>query len=329
MLDPIGVVKRQGASKLSHKTDGNSDEVEDCAIIGGGPAGLTAAIYLARFLRSVSVFDGGKSRASWIPKSHNHAGYPDGIAGHELLARMRQQAEQFGTKVIEQRVATIARQSDDFLLTYETGKRKFRTVLLATGVINRRPPIDDAVHQSAIDAGFLRYCPVCDAYEAKTAKIAVLGADGDGAAEALFLRRYSDCVTLLTLKESELQPVHQDALAKVGIEIVTSPVAEFDFSSGAAVTLMNGKKHRFDTLYPALGTDPNNDLALSLGLVVSGDRCLVADKNQRLGIKGLYAAGDILSALDQISVAMGQAAIAATTMHNDMRDEDGEAWKTV
>ncbi|WP_211595350.1 NAD(P)/FAD-dependent oxidoreductase [Paracoccus litorisediminis] len=314
---------------MSRQTDGKSGDVEDCAIIGCGPAGLMAAIYLARFLRSVSIFDGGKSRASWIPRSHNHAGYPDGIAGQELLARMRQQAEQFGAKVIEQRITSIARKRDDFLLTSERGERKFRTVLMATGVINRRPPINDAVHQSAMDAGFLRYCPVCDAYEVKTQKIALLGAEGAGLAEALFLRRYSDCVTLLTLKESELQPVHQDALAKAGIEVVTSPVAAFDFSSGAAVTLMNGKTLRFDTLYPALGTDPNNDLALSLGLVVSGDRCLVADSHQRLGIKGLYAAGDILSSLDQISVAMGQAAIAATTMHNDMRDEDGETWKPV
>ncbi|WP_155042501.1 NAD(P)/FAD-dependent oxidoreductase [Paracoccus litorisediminis] len=314
---------------MPRKTSRKSGDVKDCAIIGCGPAGVTAAIYLARFLRSVTVFDGGKSRASWIPKSHNHAGYPDGVAGHELLARMRRQAEQFGAKVIERRVASITLQGDGFLLNSEAGEMKFRAVLLATGVINRRPPINDTVHQSAMEAGFLRYCPVCDAYEAKTGKIAVLGADGSGVAEALFLRRYSDRVTLLTLEESKLQPAHQDALAKFGIEAVFSPVAEFDFSSGAQVILMNGTKRRFDTLYPALGTDPNNDLALSLGLVVSGDNCLIADKHQRLGIRGLYAAGDILSALDQISVAMGQAAIAATTMHNDMRDEDGETWKPV
>lgn len=144
-----------------------------------------------------------------------------------------------------------------------------------------------------------------------------------------FLRQYSDAITLLTLKESELQPAHKEALAKAGVEVLLSPVVEFDFTSSAAITLMDGTKLRFDTLYPALGTDPNNELAVSLGLVVCGDRCLISDNHQRIGIKGLYAAGDILSALDQISVAMGQAAIAATTMHNDMRDEDGETWKPV
>lgn len=314
---------------MHQNSTASPDDSKDCAVIGCGPAGLTAAIYLARFLRSVSVFDGGASRASWIPKSHNHAGYPDGIAGDELLARMRRQAGQFGAKFIQERVTSISRRGNGFLLGHETGEARFRTVLLATGVINRRPPIDDAIHQAAMDAGFLRYCPVCDAYEARCTKIAVLGADGVGVAEAMFLRRYSDCVTLLTLKESALQPAHQDALAKAGIKALASPVTGFDFSSGAAVTLANGEQLQFDTLYPALGSDPNNDLALSLGLVVSGDRCLVADKHQRLGIKGLYAAGDILAALDQISVAMGQAAIAATTMHNDLRDADDQTWKPV
>ena len=66
-----------------------TSDVFDCAIIGGGPAGLTAAIYLSRFHRGVVVIDGGDSRASWIPRSHNHPGYPEGIHGNDLLARMR------------------------------------------------------------------------------------------------------------------------------------------------------------------------------------------------------------------------------------------------
>lgn len=314
---------------MAQATNEKPDEVTDCAIIGCGPAGLTAAIYLARFLRRVTVFDGGKSRASWIPKSHNHAGFPCGIEGRELLARMRQQAEQFGANIIEERVTSIERENDEFQLSHQSGKGWYRTVLLATGVVNRKPSINETIHKEAMDAGFLRYCPICDAYEARKQKIAVLGANGAGVAEALFLRQYSDSITLLTLKESELQPAHKEALANAGVKVVLSPVVKFDFTSNATVVLMDGTKLQFDTLYPALGTDPNNELAISLGLVVSGDKCLISDKHQRLGIKGLYAAGDILSALDQISVAMGQAAIAATTMHNDLREEAGEIWKPV
>src|SRR5688500_8938070 len=75
------------------------DAMLDCLVVGGGPAGLTAAIYLARFRRSFRVIDAGDSRASWIPLSHNHAGFPDGISGNALLARMRAQAERYGTVI--------------------------------------------------------------------------------------------------------------------------------------------------------------------------------------------------------------------------------------
>ena len=75
------------------------DNTLDCLIIGGGPAGLTAAIYLSRFHLDIMVVDGGKSRAAWIPTSYNHAGYPEGINGAELLRRMREQARLYGTKI--------------------------------------------------------------------------------------------------------------------------------------------------------------------------------------------------------------------------------------
>ena len=74
------------------------DDTLDCLIIGGGPAGLTAAIYLSRFHLDIMVVDGGKSRAAWIPTSHNHAGFPDGINGEELLDRMKEQAQLYGTQ---------------------------------------------------------------------------------------------------------------------------------------------------------------------------------------------------------------------------------------
>ena len=88
------------------------DEPLDCLIIGGGPAGLTAAIYLARFHLDIVVVDEGKSRASWIPCSHNHAGYPDGINGKELLELMRRQAQKYGTKIETGRVHRLDKDED-------------------------------------------------------------------------------------------------------------------------------------------------------------------------------------------------------------------------
>ena len=99
------------------------EPILDCLIVGGGPAGLTAAIYLARFHLDILVVDGGKSRASWIPCTRNHAGYPDGIAGKELLQRMRDQACKYGAKIETEFVTKLERdeQSGVFTATWGSG----------------------------------------------------------------------------------------------------------------------------------------------------------------------------------------------------------------
>ena len=116
-----------------------SDAAYDCLVIGGGPAGLTAAIYLARFHLSVLVVDAGHSRAGMIPKTRNHAGFPEGITGPNLLRRMNQQARIFGARILEASVETLERDGDGFCARGSFGAMQARAVLLATGVVNNRP----------------------------------------------------------------------------------------------------------------------------------------------------------------------------------------------
>ena len=133
--------------------------VYDCVIIGGGPAGLTAAIYLARFHLRIRLYDSGDSRAALIPRTHNHAGYPGGIAGKDLLKRMRQQAGEFGVECEDATVARIEPQGNEFLIEIEDGEPvQARAILLATGVHNLPPEMDRAEHDDALQRGLLRYC---------------------------------------------------------------------------------------------------------------------------------------------------------------------------
>ena len=297
----------------------------DTIIIGGGPAGLTAAIYLARYHRKVAVIDRGGSRTALIPTSHNHAGYPQGVRGVDLLAAMRQQAAQFGAQLIGGEIESITAAGKDWQLTGPDLKLTTRTVLFATGTVNRYPDIPRDVHDAALAAGTLRYCPVCDAFEATGQRIAVIGAESHGVAEALFLRGYSDRITLFTMVECELHEKDRADLAKAGVSWDPRPIASYDFSDKSVrLTFADGSMVEADTLYPALGSDPNDALIKQLGLRTTSDDCILTDSHQRLGLDGLYAAGDIVSGLDQISVAMGQAAVAATTLHNDLRARDGK-----
>ena len=304
------------------------DDTFDCAIVGGGPAGLTAAIYLARFRRRVVLFDRGGSRAALIPTSHNHAGFPEGIAGTELLRRMGEQAAKYGADLRVGDVDQVTAVGTDWRLCGEGIELTARTVLFATGVDNRRPEMDEAVHRAALDAGQLRYCPVCDGWEAGGpefgARIGVVGAESHGVAEALFLRTFTPHVTLFTLAECELHEKDRTDLADHGVTWDPRPVTAYDFSGeGVRLSFAAGDVAQVDTLYPALGSDPNDALIQALGLRTDDDCCVMTGKHQQLGLKGLYAAGDLVSGLDQISVAMGHAAIAAVAIHNDLRTRDG------
>lgn len=292
--------------------------MEDCIIVGAGPAGLTAAIYLARFHLAIRLFDCGTSRAAMIPCTHNHAGFPDGISGTELLARMLAQAERFGAERELARVTRIARGDGGFTVSVEGCEHQARTVLVATGVVNTRPTgMPDALHTKALTAGLLRYCPICDGYEVTDTRVAVIGTGDHGTAEAVFLRGYSDDVTLISPEAGhELDPDCTAELDRLGIVRVDGPCADYAIEDGRlAFETANGRM-RFDSVYPALGSHIRSELAQAAGARTSPDGCLIVDDHQRTSVPGLFAAGDVVKGLDQISHAMGQGGVAATTIRN-------------
>src|SRR5437764_3297953 len=202
------------------------EPILDCLIVGGGPAGLTAAIYLARFHLDILVVDGGKSRAAWIPCTRNVSGFPEGIEGTVLLQRMRDQTCKYGAKVESEFVSKLERDATTglFTATWGSGCRSARTVLLATGVANRRPPMDEQLHEDALARGLIRYCPICDGYEVTDKKIGVIGSDSHGVAEALFIRSYTADVTLIAPdKALRLNVNDSEKLKAAGIGCVDGP----------------------------------------------------------------------------------------------------------
>ena len=293
--------------------------IPDCLVIGGGPAGLTAAIYLARFRLAVTVIDAGNSRAATIPLTRNHAGFPDGIAGIDLIGRMREQAGRYGARAMEGQVASLERRGELFLARFEGGEIAARAILLATGVVNRRPDMPAALHDQALARGLIRYCPVCDGYEVTDRAVAVIGTGERGVKEALFLRAYTADLTLIAPDGPHaIDPVPMQQLADAGIAVEDGPCTEFAIhGERIEVTTPQGKRV-FDSLYPALGSDVRSELAADLGADRTGDGCLIVDSHQRTSVPGLYAAGDVVIGLDQISHAMGEGGVAATTIRNDL-----------
>jgi len=298
-----------------------TEPILDCLIVGGGPAGLTAAIYLARFHLDIMVVDAGKSRAAWIPCTRNVSGFPDGIEGTELLQRMRDQAQKYGAKIVTEQVTKLDRdeKSGTLTATWGSGEASARAVLLATGVSNRRPPMDEALHDQALSRGLVRYCPICDGYEVTDKRVGVIGSDSHGVAEAVFIRSFTADVTLIAPDRAlSLGQVDQQKLKDAGIECVDGPAQAVAISDECIVVDTVEGHYAFDSIYPALGSDTHTQLAEMVGAALSGDNCIKVDSHQRTSVPGVYAAGDVVIGLDQISHAMGEGGVAATTIRNDL-----------
>ena len=283
----------------------------DCLIVGGGPAGLTAATYLARYRRRTVLVDAGESRAALIPESHNYPGF-QGINGKALLARLREQAARYGADLRSGGVHELMRERDFYIARYTRGELRARTVLLATGLVDAKPRTPGL--EEGVAHGAIRFCPICDGYEAMDRRIGVLGPLDHAGRKAVFLRTYSrDVILFPTDEEGERGPL-EDA----GVVVAPRPVNVAPTADGVAVTTEDGSEHLLDVLYPAMGCTVRSELALSLGADCNETGNLQVDDRQRTSVAGLFGAGDVVSDLHQISVATGHAAIAATAIHNGL-----------
>jgi thioredoxin reductase (NADPH) len=291
-----------------------ADNTYDCLIIGAGPAGLTAATYLARFRRNIVVLDAGQSRARWIPASHNCPGFPFGVAGNELLARYRTHAQKYGATIVETRITTLRKQDDDFIASDGEREWRARHAILATGVVDRVP--DMANVEDAIHGGVVRLCAVCDGYEARDEAIGVLASAADALDHAEYLRTFSRRVAaLVTDAPGVVDRALRERAERAGIAVYPAPARLSLSGNGCRADFANGDPLHLDTLYPVLGADAQSGLGRALGARIDDGGELQVDKRMHTSVNGLYAIGDVVSGLNQISVAVGHAALAASTVH--------------
>lgn len=295
-----------------------ADDVLDCLVIGGGAAGLSAAVYLGRYRRRALVVDADESRLALIPCTRNVPGFPDGIAGHALLQRMRAQVANFGTPVEHGFIEQLQPLHGGGFEARAGGRCwRARYVLLATGARDVEPDI--AGLGPALQAGLVRYCPVCDGYETQGQRVAVLGRGRHGLREARFVAGFGNEVTWLSLAtQEEVETPELAQLRERGVRIAQRMPRNIRCipGQGVEVELADGEVLPFDALYPALGLVHACGLATGMGARCQEDGQLEVDAHMQTTVPGLYAAGDVAVDLNQISVAAGHAAIAATAIHN-------------
>jgi thioredoxin reductase (NADPH) len=291
----------------------------DCLIIGAGPAGMTAAIYLRRFHREVAIIDKGESRLSMIPVSHNYPGFPEGIRGQQLLDNLRQQLGRLGTEVIHGEVTGLEREGDGFRALWEGGAIRARRVIMATGIVDFSLPTEN--WRAAVRHGAIRLCPICDGYDVTDRRIAVVCGKDNRVPHARFMRTFSSRVTLLLPEDAPpLDQEERRELAEAGIDWLEAPALDVETQDRRTplVHTADGGQHAFDVLYPMLGESPRSHLAMQLGAEVEDCGELLVDGHLRTTVPGLYAIGDVVYGINQISIATGHAAVAATDVHNSL-----------
>lgn len=293
----------------------------DCVIIGGGPAGLLCAVYLARFKRNVIIFDREASRAALIPLSHNYPGTVSGVSGKDILHALRKQVVHYQVKIITEAVEKVEK-NNTFKISAEKSSCEADYVVLATGSTDVQPAVSHV--KKLIDKGLLRHCLICDGFEIINQQIAIIGNGEHALNEAKFLLSYTDKITVF-LPPSALSVSLKQKFTEANIRVNISNIDNIYSENRKIIILLeNQEKLSFDAAYAALGAQANASLAQQLQAVCSENNCIITDHHQRTSVEGLYAAGDVVMGLDQIVTAYAQAAVAATDIHHCLLRKEGK-----
>ncbi len=232
------------------------EECYEVAIVGGGPAGLAAAVYLGRFLRSAIVFDAGDARAKLIPKTRNCPGFPEGISGISLMKRLKRQAARYGTRIVAGRVELLAKDQGSFFLDTSSGRVRAHCVILATGIVDHAPALPNLNLKKAIAAGLIRLCPVCDAYEVQGRRVGVIGPEDVAVREAIFLRDFTPYVSILCNFPADFSPIGRARAKQEEIEICDAVVKVLQRPEGFEIVFKPAElpaQHGFGLLFHGVG----------------------------------------------------------------------------
>jgi thioredoxin reductase len=294
------------------------DERYDVAVVGGGAAGLSAALVLGRARRRVAVVDAGTPRNA--PATHMHGFLSrDGMPPGDLLAAGRAEARRYGVELVDDRVVEL---TGGFTLRLAGGRSlRARRLLLATGAVDELPDIPGARERWGRD--FL-HCPYCHGWEVRDQPLGVLGSGPASVEHAHLLREWSDDIVFF----AHTYPVgdaERAVLAARGVEVVDGPVARFSVVRDRlqAVELEDGRVVPRSAVFARPALRPRDDRLLgSLGCELDEGGFVRVDPTGRTSVPGIWAAGNVCNPRAQVVTAAGEGSAAAITLNADLVEQD-------
>ncbi|MEU3454717.1 NAD(P)/FAD-dependent oxidoreductase [Micromonospora sp. NPDC006766] len=284
--------------------------------MGGGPAGLSAALYLARYNREVLVFDNGRGRSTHHQTNRNYLGFPDGIATVGLRELARQQLSRYNRiHFVHHLIERVSGDGEQGFVAEAQGGHRWqgRVLVLATGVLDHFPHFP---HWESYVGRSMFWCITCDGYENRGRNILVVGHTDAAAGEALQLHSLTDRVRLLTNSEYlDISPKFQKRLNNAGIPVVHDHIRSVEGEDGmmVAVITRGGERLELDSLFSIQGATPETRLAQQLGVELAPSGWIRVDSEQKTNVPGVYAAGDVTSLHShQVTAAVHEGAQAAS-----------------
>lgn len=303
----------------------------DCVVIGGGPAGLSAAIYLARYMRSVIVADHGSGRSTTHETNENYLGFPDGVRSTALRDLGRQQAERFGAEFIDCKIGDVSRLEGGFRAAADGIELHGRTLIFATGVRDYLPEFENQEVGDFFGKS-LFWCITCDGYKVRGKRVVVVGRDDEAATTTLQFLNYTQQLTFVTNRapgDHHVSEKKQRQLAGANIRLLEGRITNVYGDDGFmhACELDDGRRIDCEFMFSQQGARPNTLLARPLDIGLDRTGYIKVDAEQRTNVPMVFAAGDVTREYaHQIATAVHEGLTAACTANYELyRPEQRES----
>ena len=310
----------------------NVDNNYDLIILGGGPAGLTAAIYAQRYKLKTAVFS--KTIGGIAATAHKILNYPsyEDVKGFELMKKFTDHAKNFGANILYNEVLSVKKGKPGFIVSTKKGDYSCKKILLAMGTERRKLNVPG-------EAGLLgkgvSYCATCDGTFFKEKVVAVIGGSDAALTAALLLAEFATKVYIiyrkpsffraepswieLVEKDEKIESIFNEEVVKINS---STKVEEGDVAKVSSVDLKSGKKLKLDGVFIEIGSIPKIDFLANLKIKQDKSGYIETDRYQRTNVTGVYAAGDVTNdVLKQIITAGGEGAVAAYSIYQEIKKD--------
>jgi len=293
-------------------------ELYDCIIIGGGPAGLNAAVVLGRCLRKVLLFDTEQYRNRYSHGMHNYLSR-DHIPPTEFISICHGELEKYSVQKLNRKVVKAVKNEEGHFEVKDAQQTKYyaRKLLVATGLSDNLPPVPgfDACYGKSI-----HHCPYCDGWEIRGKKVGIYAKNKEGWELALALKCWSDTVTIYTDGGRKIKPAQREHLVASDVAINHKPFDSVTHENGQLqeICFRDGTAEACDVIFFVNGYEQQCNLAEAFGCEVSRKGVIITNRFQQTNIAGLYVAGDAARDMHFVVVAAAEGAKAAVTINKEL-----------